>query len=173
MRSSKPVAAVEAIPAPRNGRETPAVRVDRMDTGIAQPGAVYDHAGRGDLDPISRKSREDLEDWRGVSGTGAGRQVGAGAAESGDTRGETGRDEPATGQRQRHGTIKTTRERGGEVHAYKPAAHDTEEIGHREEGKRRQKNLDSAADPLARRKRARRLHRKWRTRRTALVKAWR
>jgi len=80
-----------------------------MGGGIAQPSPVYKNAGGGDLDPISRKSREYLEDWRGIAGAGAGRQIGAGAAEPDDARRQAGRDEPAAGQRQGDGTIETAR----------------------------------------------------------------
>jgi hypothetical protein len=171
MRCGEPVAAVEPIAAQGNRRKVPAVGVSGSGGGVSQEKAVDPDPGRRDLDPISRKGREDLQDRRGAAGAGAGRQVGARAAEPGDGKRQAGGDEPAAGRRQRHKAIKAAGERGGEVHAHKPAAHSAAEIGRRKEGKRREKNPGGAADPLTKGKRGGRLHRKWRTRRTALVKA--
>jgi hypothetical protein len=131
-----------------------------MGAGIAQASAIHDDAGGSDLDPVPRKSREDLEDRRGVSGAGAGREVGAGTAEPSGEEGETGGDEPAAGQRQRHGTIEAAGERWGEVHAHKPAAHSAQEICGPEKENCRKKNAGRAADPLTERERAGSLHRK-------------
>lgn len=173
MRRGEPVAATKAIAALGERKEAPAVGVRRVDTGMAQAIPVHEDAGGGDLDQVSRESGEDLEDRRGVPGTGAGREVGAGAAQPGGVQGKTGGDEPASRWRQGHGPIEAARERRGEVYAHEPAGHGAQEIGGAEEGQRRKKKPGGAANPLREREGAASLHRKWRKMRTALVRTWR
>jgi hypothetical protein len=160
MRRGEPVAAAKAIATPRDRREAPAVGVRRVDSGIAKAIPVHEDAGGGDLDQVSWKGGEDLEDGCRVPGTEAGREIGAGTAEPGGIEGETGGDESASRQRQGHRTIEAAGERRREVHAHKPPADGAQEISGGEEGQRRKKETNGAADPLRKQERAGRLHRK-------------
>jgi hypothetical protein len=111
MWCGEPVAAEEAISTLRDRREATTVGVRQVNTRIAQVNAIHGDSGAGDLDYVSWKSGEDLEDRRGVPGAGAGREIGAGTAKPSSVQGETGGDEAAAGQRQRHGTIEPAGER--------------------------------------------------------------